>query len=381
MSKRAKWNSLITVGVGEQRLEVGSGRAGRRRGLANRTIWHSPSPGHSWTRHSRSRTGSQAHGFGIDGDLGRARDRPADRLGEARWSSACLDGRFEHCRLKPPFAAFGKEPALCAAVSTRRIVDEMVPRRRLELPRLSPLAPETCASTNSATWAKRPRGSAGRAARRLCPAAQVNPHLAARRAAFQSRFACHIPSAKSIGPRDGSGHGAALGHGFRRVRLRRPPCGARLARDGWLVRVAVRHPDEAPFLKPLATSARSSRSPPTSATAPRSRRRRGRRRGDQPGRHPVRGRQQTFQAVHVEGSRTHRRGAARAGVPAPRPDLGHRRRRRSPPRLRPLQGRGRGGGAAGLARSHDHPPVDRVRAGGRLLQPLRRMARCPRPCR
>jgi hypothetical protein len=29
----------------------------------------------------------------------------------------------------------------------------MVPRRRLELPRVAPQIPETCASTNSATWA------------------------------------------------------------------------------------------------------------------------------------------------------------------------------------------------------------------------------------
>ncbi len=30
---------------------------------------------------------------------------------------------------------------------------KMVPRRRLELPRLAAQVPETCASTNSATWA------------------------------------------------------------------------------------------------------------------------------------------------------------------------------------------------------------------------------------
>jgi hypothetical protein len=36
----------------------------------------------------------------------------------------------------------------------QRLCKSMVPRRRLELPRLAAQVPETCASTNSATWAQ-----------------------------------------------------------------------------------------------------------------------------------------------------------------------------------------------------------------------------------
>jgi hypothetical protein len=69
----------------------------------------------------------------------------------------------------PPIAAFGKahggRDAPPAATDPCSIIFEMVPRRGLEPPRVAPQVPETCASTNSATWAKQPM--AGRAARRI----------------------------------------------------------------------------------------------------------------------------------------------------------------------------------------------------------------------
>ena len=54
------------------------------------------------------------------------------------------------------------------------------------------------------------------------------------------------------------------------------------------------------------------------------------------------------------------------------PGLGDRRRREFVVGLRPRQGRGREGGAGREARRHDLPAVDHVRAGGRLLQQVRR---------
>jgi hypothetical protein len=71
----------------------------------------------------------------------------------------------------PPIAAFGKAPgwrdAPPAATNPCSFIFEMVPRKGLEPSRVAPQVPETCASTNSATWAKQPRQEAGRAARRI----------------------------------------------------------------------------------------------------------------------------------------------------------------------------------------------------------------------
>ena len=82
----------------------------------------------------------------------------------------------------------------------------------------------------------------------------------------------------------------------------------RLARQGWIVRVAVRRPDRALFLKPMGDRRpdhADRRQHPRRALG----RRRGRRRrcGRQPGGHPLRTRAaSSFKAIHVEGARAGR---------------------------------------------------------------------------
>ncbi len=102
----------------------------------------------------------------------------------------------------------------------------------------------------------------------------------------------------------------------------------RLARAGWLVRVAVRHPDEALFLKPPGAVGQivADRRQRPRPRLGRARRRRRRRRG-QPGRHPARAAAGRLRRPsRPRAPRRDRRGrGARRGA-APGPCLGHRRR-------------------------------------------------------
>ena len=147
----------------------------------------------------------------------------------------------------------------------------------------------------------------------------------------------------------------------------------RLAHKGFVVRVAVRDPEAALFLKtagavgqvvPLFASVENE-----AHGASRGGRRRA---GGQPGRHPGGGPRGRLPAHPCRGRRT--RGASGGGgrggaAGAP---LGDRRRPGQPEPLRRQQGGGRAGGAGGVP-GRDHPaPLDRVRPGGQVLQPLRR---------
>ncbi len=148
---------------------------------------------------------------------------------------------------------------------------------------------------------------------------------------------------------------------------------AALAKQGWRVRAAVRRPDLAGFLQPagfvgqVAPVQANLRFPPSVQRAlfglqgrRQCRRRAGQRRPPDVPRHPRR------------GSARRRQGGARGGRPPSRACLRHRRQRQVLVPLCPLQGRGRGGGAAGISRRHHRAPLDRLRARGRVLQSLRR---------
>ena len=152
-----------------------------------------------------------------------------------------------------------------------------------------------------------------------------------------------------------------------------------LARRGWRVRVAVRRPDLAAFLQTSAASGRSSRSRRICAIRPRSpprsrarrwssTRRASRRKA---GRRPIRPCMST-------GRRRWRAPPAAAGVEAYRPRLRHWGRPGVGLALYRQQGT-----AARPRRSQAFPERDdpssfgRLRAGGRLLQPIRRALALP----
>ena len=148
---------------------------------------------------------------------------------------------------------------------------------------------------------------------------------------------------------------------------------AAIAKQGWRARAAVRRPDLAGFLQPAGRvgqvfAVQANVRYPDSV-----------RRAIEGARAVVNsvgvltsdGRQ-SFRAIHVEGPRAIAKAAREAGVER----LVHISAIGADPKstleLRPLQGRGRAGRAGGVSRRGDPASLDRVRAGGRVLQPLRR---------
>ena len=146
----------------------------------------------------------------------------------------------------------------------------------------------------------------------------------------------------------------------------------RLAELGAVIRVPTRRPERVDL--PQAPGCRR---PDQHRALEPDRARRGRaaadrqRLRDQPRRHPVRAPRRRLRAAAGAPAGRDRCGRYEAWSPACRPCLGDRRRCALAGRIWPDQGRGRGS-AQGELPAGDHPAAQhRVRAGGRLLQPLR----------
>ncbi len=145
-----------------------------------------------------------------------------------------------------------------------------------------------------------------------------------------------------------------------------------LAKRRYRIRVAVRRPELAGFLQPLG-SVGQIHAVQANLRYPRSVEAAVRDASvvDQSGRHPVRARTPALRC----GPAFRRRAGRARGIGLRRardPCLRDRRRRECAIAICAIQGEGRTGGARGLAGGHDRSSVDRVRAGRRVLQSLRR---------
>ena len=235
-------------------------------------------------------------------------------------------------------------------------------RTRTSTPLRAP-APEAGASTNSAIWARgRPRelGSRPRACQRSARACQA-----------RERAGKEAPRSEKARSHDGKDGPAR--HPVRRRRLHRPLC-----RPGPVQgRRAGPHRRARAAPRLLPEAARRARPDPV---RPRRHHRPGagrRRRRTAPTR---------WSTWSASSRAISRRSMSRAPATSPRrrPRPACRRwstsRRSAPiPESESAYGRTKGEGEAGgprrLPGRDHHPPVDRVRAGGRFRQPLRRMAR------
>ncbi len=207
----------------------------------------------------------------------------------------------------------------------------MVPRRGLEPPRLSPLVPETSASTNSATWATRlsyeadaPLVNGARHARVMLRSRSRGafPFRPNRARASARNGAIYFRALRLF---DRNRRGAknerrceryrAARDGVRRVGIHRTPCGGR-SRAGRLAR-ARRLPASGPRLFPAAAGQGGADFPGAGQSAQSRLRRRRRARGRgrrQSGRRAGRGRQAEILHAAREGRQGRRRGREAAGV-------------------------------------------------------------------
>ena len=253
----------------------------------------------------------------------------------------------------------------------------MVPRRGLEPPRLSALVPETSASTNSATWARGtdkggPSGlSTGRRALTQASASPSGAYTGWNRSCIGGQAAPpHHRIRSRRHDRDPPRH---AGHGVRRLGLPRPPRGAgagqaRLPRPRRGAPARACRPSAA--ARPRRPDPRGAGQSALSGFGRGGRARR--RRGDQPGRHPVRARHASAsmpcRRLAPRRSRWRRRPRGAAGA-----RLGHRRRPRTRPRtMRARKAMGEKLVLAAVPAAVILRPVGGVRPGGRFLQQVRR---------
>jgi uncharacterized protein YbjT (DUF2867 family) len=150
----------------------------------------------------------------------------------------------------------------------------------------------------------------------------------------------------------------------------------RMAKEGWRVRVAVRRPNEAIFVRPYGTVGQVE---PIFANI----------RDDDSVRAAIHGADAVVNCVGILASRgkntfglVQHHGAARIaklaaeeGAGDVRPDFGHRRRRGQRQRIRPDQGAGRGRGAGGVSARRHPAAVNRVRPEDEFFNRFAKMTR------